>query len=775
MGRRKQKKRRQRRAKTRTSNRGGPVFFKHPFAEIPRERLRTALVEHAKASERTFQDTLDEILRILRTNEPLQAIAMLAVFGLFGAVTDEGKRVSLSNDRRFTQAHAELAQALSLTIPRTEIPINPPNGPAMQQLFELLPKVGDAFAHRRLLTFEQERSDEQKAITLVQELLRAHTQIVRNWAYFDQVQRIVHGLYSPLNDAFVRQIGLSATQLATAFLRLIRDSEQKVTNALRQLPTVFAARTVDEVIRKYYGVNPEFNDTPDEMIALASRERFTVEQTKALVLSHFEYRLAGVYEFSAESVASQLGVAPERVKEAFDRLSLSFGDLASHPTDHLFLDNPVWRKPVIRIGTSRYFCAIPQAFFSFVRPIVDDLVAGNPLLERACEQRRADFLEGELVQIFQRAFPGAEIVGGFRWREGDREYENDLLVRIDSHLLLIEAKSGTVSWPALRGAPERARKHIEDLLIAPSVQSARLAERLKTVLNAPNLRDSLLPGLDVRLDQVHTVLRLSVTLEDFAMIQANLGELKRTGWLPQDHDLAPCMLLTDLEIVLDILEPIGQKLHYLRRRTELAARMTTMGDEVDYLGLYLGTGFNLGEAEFSGVALQLVGMSKAIDEFCVARAEGLRVAKPNLRVGKWWSDICAHVERRAFYRWTDVYNVLLSLSSEEQDKAEGMFERIKKGLRTSPKSPSRKDSVLITPSPRKPTAIALYAFRDADSPKRHERMQSVASQAFEHPGVERCLVVAVNIERAGDPYASLAIFSHGDNAGQSNLDDVQVY
>ena len=279
----------------------------------------------------------------------------------------------------------------------------------------------------------------------------------------------------------------------------------------------------------------------------------------------------------------------------------------------------------------------------------------------------------------------------------------------------------------------------------------------------------------MRLDQVHTVLRLSVTLEDFATIQTNLGELRRTGWLPDDHTLAPCMLLTDLEIVFDILEPAGQKLHYLRRRTELATHMVTMGDEIDHLGLYLANGFNIGESEFGGVALHLVEMSKEIDDFCVARAEGVKVRKPRLRLSKWWSDICASVEQRAFHRWTDVYNILLTLAPEEQEEAEKMFTRIKTNVRANSKDPLHQCSVVVIPTPSKTSALALYAFRDADSDKRRERMESVALKTFDHPNVARCLVLAVNIDRGVYPYATLAVVSRGGGRDQSSIDDLLVY
>ena len=69
-----------RRPYSRHKNQRGPVLFKHPFADIPREQLIPALVEHAKTAKVNFQVNLDAVLGILRSYEPRQIIATLCRF-----------------------------------------------------------------------------------------------------------------------------------------------------------------------------------------------------------------------------------------------------------------------------------------------------------------------------------------------------------------------------------------------------------------------------------------------------------------------------------------------------------------------------------------------------------------------------------------------------------------------------------------------------------------------------------------------------------------------
>jgi hypothetical protein len=754
----------------------GPVFFQHPLSTIPREKLIPGLVEYAKTSASDFKTHLDAVVEILCKVEPLQAIASLATYGLFSSVGKDGERSRPKWQQRFGQSHVELVQALLLTIPATNLKINPPHPTDIQKLMDVLPELSESFAHRRMVIMEQERSEQQKAIIAFQESLRLHTQNVRNWGYFDDVVRISSELYAPLDEDFEKAIGIKATKILAAFLFMLRTTEQRINTKMKILAGACSQKNIGDMVRKYYELSDFKSEKPEKMIEYVNQQGLDYDQVKYLIISHIEYALSDAFIFSSSTVASDLSVSDKAVSSLFGELSLLFGDLKSTDLEYLFLDNPVWTKPLIRIDESEFFCPIPQAFFSFVRPAMDALINRHPAVKLACDRRRAEFLECESARLFSKAFPGAEVVAGYSWTESGVEFENDLLVRIDSHLLIIEAKSGTVSWPALRGAPDSMKRRVEDLLIEPSLQSARLADRIKRVIANPDMKLALLPGLNLQIDRVHIVLRLSITLEDFAMTQANLSQLSGTGWLPEGHSLAPCILITDLNVIFDILESTGQKLNYLRRRTELATSgLVTMGDELDHLGLYLANGFNLGEAEQARATLQLLEMSDKIDSYCTARAEGISVRKPTPFLGHWWGDICKKVEERHVDRWTEMYEMLLTVSPNEQRTAEEMFEKIKKKVMKNWRHPSHHCTVTITPLPHKSVGIALYAFKGLDRNARREKMNAIAAKLFESSHVTRCLIIAIDIDRGDYPYTAMAVLDRGDDAKPQTLTDLVAY
>ena len=108
-------------------------------------------------------------------------------------------------------------------------------------------------------------------------------------------------------------------------------------------------------------------------------------------------------------------------------------------------------------------------------------------------------MEEKVVEIIKRRFPESNTVSGVKWKFKGTEYETDLITFLDSHALIVEAKSGKISDPALRGAPARLKKHIEEILVAPNIQSKRLKEKLEELIDNPEMLDELRKKLPVDL------------------------------------------------------------------------------------------------------------------------------------------------------------------------------------------------------------------------------------------------------------------------------------
>lgn len=734
------------------------VFMKHPFSKLPREAVLKGLVEIGKTHRDEFPSRLNAVEAVLRSTDPLLTISMLATYGLWGSVDDSGHVSSGYKEEEFNQSHVELAQALCLRIPRTGCSQEFPKPDTIQKMFDLLPELGEAFHLRRFAQLQEERSEENRAVMLIQEELRLHTQVVRNWGYLNRVAEITKRLCVPVNDMFLIAVGIHATSLIDLFTHLIRRHEHLENERREKLKTAFRETTVIGMLNEYHNTHPHLKNSIVEMVAFAEEQGITLEHMKYMLLSHSDLSLPDAYTVDAVTLASETGINESSIASVLNRLSISFGDLIDSNPEHFFLTNPVWTKPVIKLEHGKYFCAMPQVFFSFIFPILAKLLDGNDSAAKQYKKRRAEFLESDIRELFGRAFPDCEIGAGYKWREGPDQYENDLMVRVDSHLILVEAKSHSISWQALRGALDRARKHVKEMLLDPSIQSLRLASRVNEVLVDKNKKDALLPNFPVSLDQVRTVLRLSVTLEDFATFQTTLHHAKKANWIPSDHPIAPCILLADLEIVFDILESTPHKIHYLKRRADLEAHFDYKGDELDVLGFYLQSGFNVGESEYSGDHFALISMSKPIDQYYTALEEGIVTAKPAPKITRWWKDICTKIEERGFHQWSDIANVLLNVSLKDQKHLAKGFKQISKNVQKNWRTPSHNCAIIMIPHRKRTDALAVVAFKERDKDSRHDRMENIAAGIFESSHVDRCLIIAINIDKKHYPYSSIAVF-----------------
>ncbi len=183
------------------------------------------------------------------------------------------------------------------------------------------------------------------------------------------------------------------------------------------------------------------------------------------------------------------------------------------------------------------------------------------------------------------------------------------------------------------------------------------------------------------------------------------------------------------------------------------------------LAFYLQTGFNIGEMEYNGTFLELTAMSKIVDDYYIALAEGVRGKKPQPKLTQMWKDICERLERRNFHQWSDVAVAILSVSYDDQHKLQPAFKKIRKNVLKNWRKPDHLCSTLLVPPAQRSDAIALYAFRERDKEERRQRMSDIAAQVFEHAHVKRCVILGVNIDRMDYPYSTLIVFFRDGPAG----------
>ena len=130
--------------------------------------------------------------------------------------------------------------------------------------------------------------------------------------------------------------------------------------------------------------------------------------------------------------------------------SLGIGSLVGSEPEHFFLANPIWRKPIIRLDDQTFFWPLLELFLSFGLEMLQGILGKEPYIYRKCEEAaRPRFLERKVASLFTAAFPSAQVLSGSMWcdTESTAPYENDLLICLDSYLIVVESKSGKWTRP----------------------------------------------------------------------------------------------------------------------------------------------------------------------------------------------------------------------------------------------------------------------------------------------------------------------------------------
>jgi hypothetical protein len=742
-----------RRAKTRDKPKAARPGLSLTRFGIPPEKhedFKRAVSEVARASADAFPATIERLVGLLKRHSPEGVLATFSLYGLMAMVGETEMKGFLSDPQ---QHHAEVLQALILSIPPDEWGFEPSSKPGvMQTFFDDVPKLADAFFHKRLLEADDEKTADKMAVHSLQERVRLHTQAVRNWSYYQDIIRISRELYGGLDRDFVAAVGFSASDLILVAEALVRLLEQRTSAHWTRFAKVNRGRNTAQVVRLYFKHVPDLEGTPEQMLSAVPAD-LPRETMLAMVMSHYDLRLPDLATFTVQEIAQETGLEEERVAKIMDALSLQPGALASATVEHFFLTNPTWVKPAIKFP-DRYFVPIPQAIFSHIHDVMG-AIAESANFKAKLEAQRARYLQEKLEHTLRAALPMASVTPGAKWKVGDQQFETDALVVVDKTVLIAEAKANRLTAQGLRGAPDRVKRHVTDMVIAPSVQSARLADLIAAAKLGDRDAQAVIAPLGIDAAKIDNVIRLSVTLDDLSVLSSAEGDIRDAGWIESGHVLSPTITIADLGSIIEILDNPLLLLHYLAERIYLQKAFELLGDEMDFLGLYLSSGFNLAGLEAENMQFVPDGMSKSIDRFFDARDAGLTLPKPKAQLDPLFRSIIDRLADKRPEGWTSVgMHVLGCADPEEQRRGAKALERLRADVRKNFRSPGHVNSMGITPPKARKSPVVFYLFAPDALEERREAMEEMAARGLES-GRPACVVIAKNIGDWAAPYATI--------------------
>lgn len=738
------------------------INFESPFKNIPQDKLHDFMKEVGEKSDKEFNIALDELKDYLRHFD-VNLITWFSYYTLSGAIPDTAEA---REENKIVQFHVELLQALFLQNDYSDenVEWKPVIPESIAEVEKLLFKMIGAYTFRKLKDFTKYNSEEEKKKISYIDSMRNHTMAVRNWGYPEQVIRITKEVFSKIDIEIFNKFGISAVSLIEMFERIVKIIEERHNNHVSKVREFLKCNDKTEIIAIYKKNWPEVKSTNEELLNI-SRNFATRNEFKNYLLCHSDMFIRDIFTFNIDEIRREYPdvIDREKLSNILDCFAFSYGELHEYNSEHFFLGNPIWTKPLIKCDKELYIWPIPGLLFHSCFDLIEQIFASDSQLTEKYEKSRAKFLEEAIENEFIKGYPQAKVFRGSNWTDDieNKNYENDLLILIDSYAIAVEAKSGKITDPAKRGAPERLKRDIEKLIVEPSIQACRFSRYLDRYAGKIiTLKDGMGNDIQVDLTNIRKVLTYSITLDLFGPMGTNLLEIYKAGFIKEKDDLSPCMTLADLEIITELLDTSCEKIHYFSRRFELEKNAKFMADELDLLVFYLETGFNIGESEIDGIELMLYGVSSKLDYYYLNRYHNPHYTglMPQPRRTKWWDSIINKLEERKIPRWTEISYILLSVSFEDQQKIERMFLEVVEVVKKEWNIKRHKNSVVLFNGYKRNDVVIIYAYKNLDKKTRNDNIENIVYQSFdEEDRCNRALVIGIDIDETHYPYNVLAV------------------
>lgn len=733
----------------------GPVYA--PLPKLFREDLTDdERREAVSAMATSFGEKRDAayatIEQFVARFDPFHSLSVLSAYGLSISVTEDGVDNSRSHDNTtVNQDHVELLQAFALQNELKSLPRETPRPADIQRVWDALIELGRGFDLSRMRPLDL--GNESDAITLLQEKIRGNTRAIRNWGYFHQVKDISSRLLAPIAGLMQSTLGFSGAELIATLISLIRSNERRINAHRKKFFGAIGRPTLEEIVIAYADAMPQADCCG--LLDYFTKHNLNVEQARGFLLEHSDFALVDCFTHDAAEVAARSNVGAEQVRAIFRALGIVPGGLKNLDPKKFLLDNPVWTAPWILLTEDSIFACVPQTALSFLFDIVERLVAPHEQLKSAWHDRRAAFLEEDIAASLVRALPGAAIHRNIEWKVPDTgtNGETDLLVVYDSVAIIVEAKSGAVSEQSKRGAPNRLKSEIRDLLESPALQSQRFLAAIEASRSGLS---KLVLSQNIDLSAVNYIMRMSVTLEDFSAIQSDIGKLQKIGLISKAVVPPPTICLADLHSIIEILDSPAMFLHYLHRRMQLEGRFSHESDELDLIGVYLMNGLLFGDKESDGTRVIFYRMSDNVDRYMMSVSEGIATPKPRRCLSDLWASILDRVVQARKQGWAEIVIALLDIDNPGQEMlADGIRNLVKKHRHK--KTASFANTLVYIPDGIGRTAAAVVVLRHAERAHRGDAARAAALKAFEDTRPSRCLVFFYDADAPTFPYNSLLL------------------
>lgn len=669
-----------------------------------------------------FDSSLGRLTKFLKARDPFVVLARTAARFL----TEQGP--ADEEARRLEQPEVEITQALILMYGGSirRVPSSPAN---LLRYWPLMARHIHSFI--RMQRMSSTASDIEKMVST-----RARLQTLYYRNLFTRAD-CISNLTKILKLIDIQSHSTLGYRLSDLFSAMVKMSDM-----VEQQLRVFAGHTV-----KLLSTNSleELQKTisffcsayPTASMAWRDRGgRFNdIEELRGAAFQMSELAYPWVFTLRMADLNSTFS---KEICDALYKLSLSRGDLSNSNPQHIYLDNPIWRQPFIRLDNGDIFNASPQLIFSFPFLIIEKAMEGHEALEFAYEKAKADHLEAAISDIARAAMPSATVYEEVIWTdpETSQKWENDVVALLGNFVFVFEAKSGRINEAARRGGMLSLKKNFKELFVEPGLQAWRLQNYIDTKKDSAEFfLKKTGERVPFYLDRPKIVFRFSICYEHFAAMTSANFYLKELGLIKRETAWSPVISLGELEMISRHLDTEISFQHYLTRRYTIGEMVDYDGDEQDLLSVYLTNGMWFDNTAFDGAKLVFHGADSPVRQTKISRKNRRDPQVIGVSLSPLWTSIVKELYSDASQRHRfDMINVILNQLPPALADFERRIRRFRRG------EPLKGENVLITKFPIG-NRIFVLACHLAKTPPDHEEWHDtgrniVGMFAQEHGAVE---------------------------------------
>jgi hypothetical protein len=647
--------------------------------EVDLDKLKEPFATLAETPEEwriVFDSSLKSIRAFLAVHDGFEVLAKCINLAMANAAAKkENPRWSEGDYEPFMliePAELEVVQALSLmqVSPRKAIPASPAR---MHHFLPEIPKCAYAFTRMQPLRYPDNPERER----LIRQI-RMQTMLYRNLFVKEDCETVVRSIFRYIDDLTIKELGFAFSEMFSALITLTARIERRLNDYLDHGRDGLKAES-EAVALKSIEFFCAISPVARRAWAKCKKHCTTLKDFRWAAFQLSELCHAWPYMLDKAKLRSVFGDAAVAF---FEQISLRPGELASANPEHFFMNNPVWRSPIVAVDEHTLFLPLPNLFYGFPFQIFERFLEGHPALERAYSEARAKFLEGAIETHVASSMPSARTYQKLMWRDETTGtlYENDVVALIGNTIFLFEAKSGKLDDVARRGGELSLLRNFRELFVEPGEQ----ARRLENYLNSKG-KDARLwikdtnEAVQLDLDKPKIVHKFSICIEHFAALTSARHNLGVLGAIKDDNAWAPVLSLGELMLIWRYLDTEVSFFHYLTRRATLEELVDFEGDEQDILSIYLINGLCIDPEKVKGRQLRFLNIDGVVRTGKTPRRDRTEFEVFGVPLGYYWRTTLEEIYRDASLRHRfDIIQVVLN---QDPHALAGIAEHVKKWKR----------------------------------------------------------------------------------------------